>query len=113
MGNLNAIGWESFILQTLVATLLSGSIVGLILRIFIDRRMEKLRFARAWKEEALSTLVGPVVMHLDRSNKLAVRYQTTSKKQGTSYFEARLMRDSNEAVRKILLENGHLLPEEL
>lgn len=56
--------WDAYIVQTLVSTLLSGSIVGLILKVLVDRRMEKHRFTRDWKERALSVIVGPVIMHL-------------------------------------------------
>ena len=105
--------WGPFIAQTLVATLLSGSIVGFVLKIFVDRRMEKNRFTRDWKEQSLSKVIGPVIMHLDRTSKVAARYQTNYMKKTTSYFDALLMRDSNEAVRSLLLSNGHLLPEDL
>jgi hypothetical protein len=113
MDNPESFMWGSFITQTLVATLLSGSIVGLLLKILIDRSMEQHRFTRDWKEQSLSIVVGPVVMHLDRTSQVAVRYQRTHKERTTSYFDALLMKDSNEAVRSILLSNGHLLPEDL
>jgi hypothetical protein len=107
-------GWGPFILQTLVATLLSGSIVGFVLKVLVDRRVEKQRFERDWKERSLSVVVGPVVMHLNRTAKVAARYSTTTfKEKTTSYFEAQLMKDSNESVRSILLSNGHLIPADL
>jgi hypothetical protein len=105
--------WGPFIAQTFVATLLSGSIVGLFLKILVDRKLERHRFTRDWKEQSLSKVVGPVVMHLDRTSRVARRYQLTHAQKTTSYFDAMLMRDSNEAVRSILLSKGHLLPEEL
>lgn len=106
--------WGPFITQTLIATLLSGSIVGLILKILVDRKMEQHRFTRDWKERSLSTVVGPVVMHLSRTSQIAARYKAaTHAIKTTSYFDAVLMRDSNDSVRSLLLANGHLLPEEL
>jgi len=106
--------WGPFLLQTLIAAVLSGSIVGLALKTFLDRAVEKHRFTRDWKERSLSTLVGPVVMHLNRTSQVAARYRSKSfKEPTTSYFDAKLMRDSNEKVRLILLSNGHLLPEDL
>jgi hypothetical protein len=106
--------WGPFVLQTLIATILSGSIVGLFLKGWLDRRMEAERFTRDWKEKSLSLLIGPVVMHLDRTKHVASRYRETSyAKKGTSFFEAQLMRDSNRAIRELLLSNGHLLPEQL
>jgi hypothetical protein len=106
--------WGPFVLQTLITTILSGSIVGLFLKGWLDRRMEAERFTRDWKEKSLSLLIGPVVMHLDRTKHVATRYRkTTYAQKTTSYFEAQLMRDSNKAIRELLLSNGHLLPEEL
>lgn len=105
--------WGPFIAQTFVATLLSGSIVGFILKFLADRKVEKHRFTRDWKERSLSTVVGPVVMHLGRTSHVAARYQKTHREKTASYFDAKLMRDSNESLRSILLSNGHLLPEDL
>jgi 23S rRNA C2498 (ribose-2'-O)-methylase RlmM len=105
--------WVPFVVQTLAATLLSGSIVGFVLKVFVDRRMEKQRFTRDWKEQSLSKVIGPVIMHLQRTSQAATRYQITYSEKTTSYFDARIMRDSNEAVRSILLSNGHLIPESL
>ena len=102
-----------FIIQTLITTLLSGSIVGFFLKSLVDRRVEQHRFTRDWKEKSLSIVVGPVVMHLSRTFKIATRYKVTSKERTTSYFDASLMYESNEAVRSILLSNGHLIPESL
>ena len=105
--------WSEFLVQTLVTTLLSGSIVGFFLKSLVDRRVEQHRFTRDWKEQSLSVVVGPVVMHLNRTYQVATRYKKTSKERTTSYFDATLMQDSNESVRTILLSNGHLIPERL
>lgn len=103
----------SLVVQTLIATLLSGSIVGLALKAIIDRRLERERSTREWKEKALSLLVGPVVMHLARTVAIAERYQRTFQQKTKSYFDAQLMRDSNKALRSLLLGNGYLLPQHL
>jgi hypothetical protein len=56
----------------------------------------------------------PVVMHLDRTKRVASRYRTvTYAQKETGFFEAQLMRDSNGSIRELLLSNGHLLPEQL
>jgi|GEM_PF-4772967 len=102
-----------FLIQTMLATLLSGSVVGFLLKNFLNRKIEQHRFTRDWKEQSLSKVVGPVVMHLDRTSQIATRYQKTFREKTTSYFDASLMKDSNQAVRTILLSNGHLLPENL
>ena len=106
--------WTLFIVQTLIATLLSGSIVGLVLKAFLDRNLEKHRFIRDWKERSLASVVGPVVMHLDRTKQVADRYRSRTHQQiKTSYLEAELLKDSNQSVQSILLSNGHLLPAAL
>ncbi len=69
---------------------------------------------REWQEKSLSELIGPVYMHLDRTSKVAARYRiTTYKEKGKSYYDAMLMRKSNEEVRSLLLGKGYLLPETL
>jgi hypothetical protein len=105
--------WGPLVAQTLITTALSSSIVGLVLKTLLDRRFERHRFTRDWKEKSLATVVGPVVMHLNRTKEGAARYRKTFAAKTISFFEAGLMRDSNEAVRSILLSNGHLLPEGL
>ena len=107
------IDWGPFLLQTLLATLLSGSIIGLFLKALVDRRLEQARFTRDWKELSLANVVGPVVMHLNRTLQVRNRYKQTYAQKTTSYFDARLMRDSNDAVRGVLLSHGHLIPHEL
>lgn len=106
--------WGPLVAQTLITTALSGSIVGFILKSLVDRRLERHRFTRDWKERSLSTVVGPVVMHLDRTARVAARFrEKTHKEKTTSYFDAKFMRDSNESVRSTLLSHGHLLAEDL
>ena len=78
-----------------------------------NKALEVFMSEREWREKSLSELIGPVYMHLDRTSQVAKRYKKTYKEQTTSYFDALLMRDSNEAVRSILLSKGHLLPEDL
>lgn len=78
-----------------------------------NKALEVFTSEREWREKSLSELVGPVYMHLDRTSQVAKRYKKTYKEQTTSYFDALLMQDSNEAVRSVLLSKGHLLPEEL
>jgi hypothetical protein len=107
------IAWTPLVIQTLTAAVLSGSVVGIVLKTIIDRRLEKERINREWKEKALSTLIGPLVMHLFRTDALSHLYQSTFNKKTRSYFHAQLMRESNKAVRSLLLANGHLLPSSL
>lgn len=105
--------WSTLVIQTLIAAVLSGSVAGIVLKAFIDRRLEKDRLNRDWKEKALASLLGPVVMHLVRTDALSNLYQSTYHQKSKSYFHAQLMRESNRAARSILLANGHLLPASL
>lgn len=75
MSNSIILSWGPFIIQTLVATLLSGSIVGLVLNVLVDRNFEKHRFTRDWKEQSLALVVGPVVMDLNCTAQMIVLLQ--------------------------------------
>lgn len=113
----------------IIAGVTSGTVISLILGVLLHRAkttiekevegqfnkaFEVFKSAREWKEKALANLIGPVVMHLERTSRVADRYsRQTFKEKGKSYSDAMLMRESNDAVRSILLANGHLVPENL
>ena len=97
--------WSTYILQTLISAIISAGIIGT----FVDYRLDGIKFTRDWKERSLSTVVGPVVMHLNRTKKVAERYRNNP----VSFFDAKIMKHSNVAVRDILVTNGHLIPENL
>lgn len=107
------IAWGPLVIQTLTAAVLSGSVVGIALKTIIDRRLDRERINRAWKEASLSSLLGPLVMHLVRTDALSHLYQSTFHERARSFFHAQLMRESNLAVRALILANGHLLPASL
>lgn len=107
------IAWIPLLIQTLIAALISGSVVGIVLKALLDRKFEKERINREWKEKSLATLLGPVVMHLMRTDALSHLYQSTFNARSKSYFHAQLMRESNRAVRSLILANGHLIPVSL
>ncbi|MFP5409512.1 MAG: hypothetical protein ACLGG6_00930 [Gammaproteobacteria bacterium] len=111
--NLSEFVWAPQLIQTLIAAVLSGSVVGIIVNWFVQRRLDRERGNRAWKEAALSTLLGPLVMHLIRTDALSHLYQSTFRERTRSFFHAQLMRESNLAARALLLANGHLLPAPL
>jgi len=113
----------------IVAGLTSGTVVALIIGFLLHRAkttigqevenrfkeaLEVFKSEREWKEASLSKLLGPVVMHLERTLRVSDRYsKTTYNVAGKSYPDAMLMKESNEAIRSILLTNGHLIPENL
>ena len=117
------------LLSGIIAGITSGTLISAILGILLHRAkttiekevenqftkaLEVFKSAREWKEKSLSELLGPVVMHLGRTSRVAERYSTTTyKEKGKSYSDAMLMKESNEAVRSILLSNGQFLPENL
>ena len=101
------------LIQTLIAAVLSGSVVGIVVNGFVQRRLDRERGNRAWKEASLSTLLGPLVMHLIRTDALSHLYQSTFHERSRSFFHAQLMCKSNLAARTLLLANGHLLPAPL
>lgn len=117
------------VLTSLVAGVTSGSVISLIAGFFlhktkteIEKRIENrfkealevFKSEREWKEQTLSQLLGPVVMHLERTSRVADRYRETTYCQvGKSWFDAKLLKESNNKVKSILLANGHLLPNDL
>lgn len=105
--------WGPQMIQALIAAVLSGSVVGIIVNWFVQRRLDRERGNRAWMEASLSTLLGPLVMHLIRTDALSHLYQSTFRERTRSFFHAQLMRESNLAARALLLAYGHLLPASL
>ncbi len=115
--------WGSLILQALVAALLSSSVIAVLVGAILRRRTEQIsaevrrqveqdllgyRSTIKWKEQALSELLGPVVMQLERTGR-AFKYW----KSKNLYLEAKIVREGNMTIRDLLLEKGHLIPEDL
>lgn len=63
---------------------------------------------RNWKEQALVTLYGPLIMQFDRTQRAFQRYRAND-----LYLEAEVMKRSNEAIRELLLSHGHFLSADL
>jgi hypothetical protein len=105
--------WGALVIQTVIAAVISGSVVGIALKAVIDRRFERDRVNREWKERVLAVVLGPLVMHLLRTSALSDLYQKTYKEKTKSHFHAQPMRESNKAVRSLILANGHLKPASL
>lgn len=101
-------GWRGLILYTLLSSVISGAVIGGILKWSLDKELEAWRSTRSWQASALSEVVAPTVMHLSRTAALAERYRVEPR-----YGEAALLRDSNHTVRALLLSKSHLLPGEL
>ncbi len=61
-----------------------------------------------WREQSLSELLGPINMLLNRTDG-AFRRLTANNK----FVEAKILKESNEKIRDLLLQKSHLLPSEL
>jgi hypothetical protein len=110
----------TFTVRTFIATLLSSGLIAFVGGVLFKRKTDsiagevKTHFdqmalvyssTRAWKEKALSELLGPMVMHLDRTRRAFNRW----KKQNL-YIETKVIREGNIAIRDLLLTKGHLIP---
>ena len=114
---------------SLVAGLASGSVISVIIgfalyrsKVGIEKEIESkfikaleiFKSEREWKERTISQLLGPLVMHLERTSRIADRYRfRTYKEKGNSWFDAKLLKESNNTIKTILLSKGHLLPGKL
>ena len=101
-------GWRGLILYTLLSSVISGAVIGGILKWSLDKELEVWRSERAWQMSALTEVIAPTVMQLSRSAALAERYREQQR-----VGEAVLLRESNQTIRALILSKSHLLPSEL
>ena len=101
-------GWRGLLTYTLLSSVVSGAVIAGILQWVLNKEAETWKSTRSWQLSALSEVVAPTVMHLARTGALADRYRVQMR-----YGEAVLLKDSNSALRTLLLAKGHLLPSEL
>ena len=73
-----------------------------------DERLKVFESKRAWKQQALSELFGPLYMQFERTRRAFGRWNAKN-----IYLEAKVMREGNETARNLLLAKGHLIPPEL
>lgn len=101
-----------FLLQTLLASLVSGAVIAAIGGAWIKGRMDQqfLEFqsTHVWKEKCLSVLLGPMVMQLDRCQRAFDRWS-----EKNIYLEQKIIRVGNETIRDLLLTHGYLIPDDL
>jgi hypothetical protein len=102
-----------------IGAFVSSGVVTLIGEQLATRRTERAilevraEFARAehtteWKRQSLSTVVGPVVVQLERTRRAMQRYEANS-----HFIETEVLYKANLMIRDLLLQNGHLTPDEL
>jgi len=73
-----------------------------------DRQFDVFQSTRAWKQDALAELFGPVARHCDRTKAAFDRWNGKN-----LFLEAQIVRHGNQAIRDILLAKGHLIPPAL
>lgn len=73
-----------------------------------DERMAVFASRRAWQQQALSELFGPLYMQFDRTGRAFRRWNARN-----LYLEAQVMREGNATARDLLLSKGHLIPPDL
>jgi|LauGreDrversion4_2_1035121.scaffolds.fasta_scaffold48463_7 hypothetical protein len=87
-----------------ILTLRKTKLIEESIKVVYEKKMEEFRSTREKKEEMLSDLLGPVVMHLHRTSRAFNRY-----KDKNEFLEAEILYKGNLAVRDILLNKGYLL----
>jgi hypothetical protein len=73
-----------------------------------DEKMKVFESVRAWKQQSLSQLFGPLIMQFDRTKAAFDRWNDKD-----LFLEAKIVREGNETIRDTLLSNGHLMPPHL
>jgi hypothetical protein len=112
-------GMRHVVLSAFLGALLSSGVVTFIGEQAAARRTERVvqevraDFERRqqlveWRKESLASLLGPVVMQLDRTKRAFDRYEANNR-----FIESEILYKGNLAVRDLLLANGHLIPDEL
>jgi len=100
------------LVELIAAAVISGAVVsavvGIVFKGYVTHVEVEIRSQRAWKEQSLSELLGPMVIYFDRTKRAFNRWQKENR-----YLEAMVMKTSNETIRDLLLKKGHLIPPEL
>ncbi len=73
-----------------------------------DEGLKIFESKRSWREQALSQLLGPIQMQLERTNRAYLRWDNRN-----LHLEGKVIREGNLAIRDLLLAKGHLIPPHL
>jgi len=98
---------NDIISEILIESILITTLLSIISFVFFRREKlfeQKLKY----KHEVLKELLGPIRMQLIRS-KITLKHY----KADNHSFKEQILKQCNETVRNTLLENGHLIPEDL
>lgn len=93
--------WKTIFTALLGSTVLSGVITASLNLFFISKQAKY-----NWKLQAVSELMGPVIMLFSRTESAFRRLNTTNK----VYVEAKILKESNEKIRDLLLQKTYLIP---
>lgn len=111
------------VLTALLSATVMGAIVTALLNVMFRERLEKIsndiknqsekisliyKSRYAWQEESLSGLLGPVNMLLSRTEIAFKRLNAHN-----TFVEAKILKESNEKIRDLLLQRSHLIPATL
>jgi hypothetical protein len=98
--------------QLLAAALISGTVASALVSVifagYMARVEQEIRSRRAWKEQSVAELLGPMNIQFDRTQRAFDRWT-----QKNLYIEVKVIKVGNETIRNLLLERGHLIPPEL
>ncbi len=114
-------------METLLTAILSatvmGAVVTVLLNVLFKKRLEQIthdikiqtekialiqRSQYTWKEQAIAELLGPMNILLNRTERAFKRLQANN-----LYVEAKILKDSNEKIRDLLLLKSHFIPSGL
>ena len=73
-----------------------------------DQGLKVFESTRAWKQQALFELLGPLNMHFERTKSAFDRWDGKN-----LFLEAQIVRQGNQTIRDTLLSKGHLIPPNL
>lgn len=111
------------VVTALLSATVMGAIVTAVLNVMLRGRLEKIsndiknqsekialiyKSRYAWQEESLAQLLGPVNMLLSRTE-IAFKRLTAH----NTFLEAKILKESNETIRDLLLQRSHLIPAAL
>jgi hypothetical protein len=102
--------WQG--LTNVLVSFVVGSVGATIVAAVINKRFaaatDVWKSQRGWKERAVTELLGPIYIQLDRTKRAFDRWDKKN-----LYLEAEVVRSGNLAIRDLLLTKPHLIPPEL
>ncbi|GAA4003227.1 hypothetical protein GCM10022408_13440 [Hymenobacter fastidiosus] len=113
----------STLLTALLNATVMGAIVTALVNLLFKARFERIatdiksqseqigliyRSQYTWREQSLSELLGPINILLSRTEKAFKRLGPHN-----TFVEARILKESNEKIRDLLLQKSHLTPASL